>query len=99
MEKIPSRPSAGGSDYSRLEATRMFCILYDMRTVSVRELPQNPKRVLEHVEHGETVEVTKRRRVIGRCRLCVRGAAGGFAGRIWMSGRDGFSEEAPSASG
>jgi antitoxin (DNA-binding transcriptional repressor) of toxin-antitoxin stability system len=37
-----------------------------MKTVSVRELQQNLKRVLERVERGETVEVTRRRRVIGR---------------------------------
>ena len=44
----------------------MFCILYDMKTVSVRELQQNLKSVLERVARGETVEVAKRRRVIGR---------------------------------
>jgi len=37
-----------------------------MKTVSVRELQQNLKHVLERVERGETVEVTRRRRVIGR---------------------------------
>jgi antitoxin (DNA-binding transcriptional repressor) of toxin-antitoxin stability system len=37
-----------------------------MKTVSVRELQQNLKSVLGRVERGETLEVTRRRRVIGR---------------------------------
>jgi prevent-host-death family protein len=46
--------------------TVMSCNLHDMTSVSVRELQQNLKSVLERVERGETVEVTRRRRVIGR---------------------------------
>jgi prevent-host-death family protein len=37
-----------------------------MKTVSVRELQQNIKRVLDQVEHGQIVEVTRRRRVVAR---------------------------------
>jgi antitoxin (DNA-binding transcriptional repressor) of toxin-antitoxin stability system len=37
-----------------------------MKTVSVRELQQNIKAVLERVERGEIVEVTRRRRLIAR---------------------------------
>jgi prevent-host-death family protein len=37
-----------------------------MRAVSVRELQQDVKGVLERVERGETVEVTRRRRVVAR---------------------------------
>ena len=37
-----------------------------MKTVSVRELQQNIKRVIDQVEHGEVVEVTRRRRVGAR---------------------------------
>lgn len=37
-----------------------------MEQVPVRELNQNTARVLERVEHGETVEITKHGRVIGR---------------------------------
>jgi antitoxin (DNA-binding transcriptional repressor) of toxin-antitoxin stability system len=36
----------------------------DMRKVSVRELQQQLRRVLELVQHGETVEITRRHRVI-----------------------------------
>ncbi len=35
-------------------------------SVSVRELQQNLKSVLERVERGETVEVTKHRRLVAR---------------------------------
>ena len=37
-----------------------------MATVSIRELQQNLKRVIERVERGETVEVTRRRRTVAR---------------------------------
>jgi prevent-host-death family protein len=36
------------------------------RTVSVRELQQNLKRVMARVEQGETVEVTRRHRPVAR---------------------------------
>ena len=35
-------------------------------TVSMRELQQNLKQVIERVEHGETIELTRRRRVVAR---------------------------------
>ena len=35
-------------------------------TVSMRELQQNLKKVIERVERGETVELTRRRRVVAR---------------------------------
>jgi prevent-host-death family protein len=38
----------------------------DMKTVSVRELQQNLKRVMARVERGEVVEVTRRRRPVAR---------------------------------
>jgi prevent-host-death family protein len=37
-----------------------------MKTVSVRELQQNIKDVIDRVERGEVVEVTRRRRVVAR---------------------------------
>jgi len=37
-----------------------------MRKVTVRELQQNVRRVMEQVERGETVEVTRRRRPVAR---------------------------------
>lgn len=37
-----------------------------MRKVTVRELQQNIRRVMEQVERGETVEVTRRRRPVAR---------------------------------
>jgi prevent-host-death family protein len=35
-------------------------------TVSIRELQQNLKRVMARVEHGDVVEVTRRRRPVAR---------------------------------
>jgi prevent-host-death family protein len=35
-------------------------------TISMRELQQNLKKVIERVERGETVALTRRRRVIAR---------------------------------
>jgi prevent-host-death family protein len=35
-------------------------------TVSMRELQQNLKQVMARVERGETVELTRRRRVVAR---------------------------------
>jgi prevent-host-death family protein len=35
-------------------------------SVSVRELQQNLKRVMERVERGHTIEVTRRRRPVAR---------------------------------
>jgi len=36
------------------------------RAVSMRELQQNLKQVIARVERGETVQLTKRRRVVAR---------------------------------
>jgi len=44
----------------------MSCKTYDMRKVAIRELQQNIRRVMDLVEQGETVEVTRRRRPIAR---------------------------------
>ena len=35
-------------------------------TISMRELQQNLKKVIQRVERGETLELTKRRRVVAR---------------------------------
>jgi prevent-host-death family protein len=40
-------------------------------SVSVRELQQNLKRVLERVERGQTIEVTRRRRPVARLAPCA----------------------------
>lgn len=45
------------------------------RSVSVRELQQNLKRVMARVERGETIEVTRRQRPVARL-APVRPAAG-----------------------
>jgi len=37
-----------------------------MKRVTVRELQQNIRRVMEQVERGETVEVTRRRRPVAQ---------------------------------
>jgi prevent-host-death family protein len=37
-----------------------------MKTVSVRELQQNIKSVLERVERGEVIQVTRHRRLVAR---------------------------------
>jgi antitoxin (DNA-binding transcriptional repressor) of toxin-antitoxin stability system len=39
---------------------------YMGRTVSVRELQQNLKRVMTRVERGETVDVTRRHKTVAR---------------------------------
>ena len=39
---------------------------YMGKTVSVRELQQNLKRVMARVERGEVVEVTRRRKTVAR---------------------------------
>ena len=44
----------------------MSCKMQYMRKVAIRELQQNIRRVMELVERGETVEVTRRRRSIAR---------------------------------
>jgi prevent-host-death family protein len=46
----------------------MYCIMQYMSrpSVSMRELQQNLKRVIARVERGETVELTRRRRVVAR---------------------------------
>jgi prevent-host-death family protein len=40
--------------------------LSDMKSVTVRELQQQTKRVIERVEHGEVIEVVRRRRPVAR---------------------------------
>jgi prevent-host-death family protein len=40
--------------------------MHYMKSVSVRELQQNIKRVMDLVERGQVVEVTRRRRVVAR---------------------------------
>jgi prevent-host-death family protein len=37
-----------------------------MATVSIRDLQQNLKKVMDRVERGETLEVTRRRRTVAR---------------------------------
>jgi prevent-host-death family protein len=39
-------------------------------SVTIRELQQNLKRVLERVERGQTIEVTRRRRPVARLAPC-----------------------------
>jgi len=42
-------------------------MLYMQKTsISIRELQQNLKRVLERVERGQVIEVTRRRRPVAR---------------------------------
>lgn len=53
-------------DRRGLTTISMSCKLQYMERVSIRELQQNIKRVLERVEQGETVEVTRRRRTVAR---------------------------------
>ena len=49
-----------------LHVARMSNKMLDMRRVSVRELQQQLRTVLEHVQRGETVEITKRNKVVAR---------------------------------
>ena len=50
----------------QLSAPRMSDKMVDMRRVSVRELQQQMRRILERVQRGETVEITKRNKVVAR---------------------------------
>jgi len=49
-----------------LPAGRMSDKMSDMRRVSVRELQQQLRRVLDLVQRGETIEITKRNKVVAR---------------------------------
>lgn len=44
----------------------MSCIMYDMSSVPVRELQREIKAILDRVEHGESVDITRRGRPIAR---------------------------------
>jgi prevent-host-death family protein len=44
----------------------MSCKLYDMRDVSVRELQREIKAILDRVEKGESVEITRRGHPVAR---------------------------------
>ena len=44
----------------------MYCTMHCMNALSVRELQQNIKQVMDRVERGESVEVTRRRRLVAR---------------------------------
>jgi prevent-host-death family protein len=49
--------------------------MHYMRSVSVRELQQNIKQVLDRVQRGESVDVTRRRRPVARIVPVARAAA------------------------
>lgn len=44
----------------------MSCIMHDMRSVSVRELQREIKDILDRVEKGESVEITRRGRPVAQ---------------------------------
>jgi len=44
----------------------MSCKLHYMKQVTVRELQQNIRSVLERVQAGEVIEVTRRRKPVAR---------------------------------
>ena len=44
----------------------MSCNLHYMKQVTVRELQQNIRSVLERVQAGEVIEVTRRRKTVAR---------------------------------
>ena len=68
MDTVSSRREClpKGMRMGRLHATALSDKMPDMRKVSVRELQQELRRVLELVQRGETVEITKRHRVIAK---------------------------------
>jgi prevent-host-death family protein len=44
----------------------MSCMMYDMKDVSVRELQREIKAILDRVERGESVAITRRGRPVAR---------------------------------
>jgi prevent-host-death family protein len=44
----------------------MSCIMYDMKAVPVRELQREIRAILDRVEHGESLEITRRGRPVAR---------------------------------
>lgn len=44
----------------------MSCIMHDMKDVTVRELQREIKAILDRVETGESVEITRRGRPVAR---------------------------------
>lgn len=44
----------------------MSCIMSDMKAVPVRELQREIRAILDRVEHGESVEITRRGRPVAR---------------------------------
>lgn len=46
--------------------SQMSCKLHYMRQVTVRELQQNIRSVLQRVQAGEVIEVTRRRKAVAR---------------------------------
>lgn len=44
----------------------MSCIIYDMKNVPARELQREIKAILDRVEKGESVQITRRGRPVAR---------------------------------
>jgi prevent-host-death family protein len=68
------RSTAESAPPEPLTCSRTQCKVHYMKTVSVRELQQNIKHVIDQVEHGQIVAVTRRRRVVARL-MPVRAAS------------------------
>jgi prevent-host-death family protein len=50
-------------------------MMYDMKAVAVRELQRDIRAVLDRVEHGESLEITRRGRPVARLVPPPRGRA------------------------
>lgn len=44
----------------------MSCMMYGMKAVPVRELQREIRAILDRVEHGESLEITRRGRPVAR---------------------------------
>lgn len=56
-----------------------------MRRVPIRELNQQTATVMSYVEHGETVEITKQGRVIGRIVPATSGELDDLVAAGWVT--------------
>jgi prevent-host-death family protein len=55
-----------GRAWNSVTRTSLSCIMYDMKAVPVRELQREIRAILDRVEKGESLEITRRGRPVAR---------------------------------
>lgn len=66
---VPHREKSGhrvSGFIEPLTAPVLSCIVYDMKAVPVRELQREIRSILDRVEKGESLEITRRGRPVAR---------------------------------